>query len=272
MPGIMQEMTAWNAAAYLKFGDERTRPCRDLVARVEVALPRRVIDLGCGPGNSTAVLRARWPKAEVIGLDNSAEMLEKARTDDQARNDGQAALWVQGDIARWTIEEGERFDVVFSNAALQWVPDHAALFPRLFGRVATGGALAVQLPAYSDQPGQRLIREIARSTKWQARFTKVPVDWRTESVGFYYDVLAPLAARLELWETEYVHVVEGTQAVVEWYRATGLRPFLQALGTEGDRAEFVAEYHAALEPHYRPQKDGRVLFPFRRLFVVAYAG
>jgi trans-aconitate 2-methyltransferase len=258
-------MSAWDAAAYLKFGDERTRPCRDLAARVEVAGPARVIDLGCGPGNSTAVLRARWPGAEITGLDNSAEMLEKARAD------GPGTYWVQGEIARWAEEEGERFDVVLSNAALQWVPDHAALFPKLLGRVAPGGALAAQLPAYSDQPGQRLIRELARSAKWRARFTKEPADWRAESVAFYYDALAARAARLELWETEYVHVVDGTRAVVEWYRATGLRPFLSALATEEDRAEFVAEYHEALEPHYRPQKDGRVLFPFRRLFVVAYA-
>jgi trans-aconitate 2-methyltransferase len=235
-----------------------------LAARVEVAAPRRLIDLGCGPGNSTAVLRERWPAAEITGLDSSAEMLEKARAD------GPTAYWLQGDIARWSEEAGEQFDLVFSNAALQWVPDHAALFPRLLGRVAAGGALAAQLPAYSDQPGQRLIRELARSAKWQARFTTEPVDWRAESVGFYYDTLAGSAARLELWETEYVHVVDGSQAVVEWYRATGLRPFLNALATEAHREEFLSEYHQALQPHYRPQRDGRVLFPFRRLFVVAY--
>jgi trans-aconitate 2-methyltransferase len=264
-------MATWNATEYLRFEDERTRPCRDLTARVAVAAPATVIDLGCGPGNSTAVLRQRWPAAQITGFDSSAEMLEKARADGPTRADVQAALWVQGDIAKWAEEAGERFDVVFSNAALQWVPEHGALFPRLLGRVASGGALAAQLPAYSDQPGQKLIREVARSAKWQARFTRKPVDWRAESVGFYYDTLVSLAARLELWETEYVHVVDGTQAIVDWYRATGLRPFLQALPTEDARAEFVAEYREALEPHYRPQKDGRVLFPFRRLFVLAYA-
>jgi trans-aconitate 2-methyltransferase len=263
-------MSAWNAAAYLRFGDERTRPCRDLAARVEVATPGRVIDLGCGPGNSTAVLRQRWPAAEITGLDSSAEMLEKARADGPARKHGQAALWLHGDIARWAEEQGERFDLVFSNAALQWLPDHAALLPRLLGRVAAGGALAAQLPAYSDQPGQRLIRELARSAAWRPRFTREPVDWHAESVGFYYDTLAGKAARLELWETEYVHVVDGPQAVVEWYRATGLRPFLNALATEADRLEFLAEYHQSLLPHYRPQADGKVLFPFRRLFVLAY--
>lgn len=261
----IQGMPVWSATQYLKFGDERTRPCRDLVARVEVAEAVKLIDLGCGPGNSTAVLRERWPDADITGLDSSEEMLWKSRSD------GPAARWVHGDIAQWASEEGARFDVVFSNAALQWVPDHAALFPRLLGRVSPGGALAVQLPAYSQQPGQRLIREIAAAPKWRERFVKAPADWRVESVDFYYDLLAPRAERLELWETEYVHVVEGTQAVVEWYRGSGLRPFLNALATDEDRAEFVRDYEQALEPHYQPRPDGRILFPFRRLFVLAYA-
>jgi trans-aconitate 2-methyltransferase len=231
---------------------------------VEVAAPGRVIDLGCGPGNSTAVLRARWPEAELMGLDGSAEMLEKAR------RDGPAARWVQGDIARWAEEETSEFDLVFSNAALQWVPDHAALLPRLLARVRPGGALAAQLPSKSGQAAQQMIRELARSERWRGRFTKPPVDWHTEQPGFYYDALVGQATRLELWETEYIHVVEGTRAIVEWYRGTGLRPFLSALATQEDRAAFLAEYGAALEPHYAAQADGRVLFPFRRLFVVAY--
>jgi trans-aconitate 2-methyltransferase len=258
-------MPAWNAERYLRFSDERTRPCRDLAARVEIDAPRRIIDLGCGPGNSAAVLAERWPEAEITGLDSSAEMLASARAS------GTAARWVQGDIARWAAEQGERFDVVLSNAALQWVPDHAALFPRLMDRVAPGGALAVQVPAYSEQPGQRLIREVARAAKWQARFTAPPADWRVEGVGFYYDALAPRAARLELWETEYIHVVEGIQSVVEWYRGSGLRPFLSALATDEDREGFLAEYLEALRPHYQPRADGRILFPFRRLFAIAYA-
>ena len=259
-------MPVWNAARYLRFSDERTRPCRDLAARVEVALPQRIIDLGCGPGNSTAVLAERWPEAEIAGLDSSEEMLATARTS------GTAALWVQGDIVRWAEQETERFDVVFSNAALQWVPDHASLFPRLLARVAPEGALAVQLPAYSEQPAQRLIRELARSSKWKARFTPPPADWRTEDIGFYYDLLAPRAARIDMWQTEYIHVVEGTRAVVEWYRGSGLRPFLNVLPSEKDREQFLAEYHEALQPHYLPQADGRILFPFRRLFAIAYAG
>ncbi len=231
-----------------------------------MASPRRVVDLGCGPGNSTAVLAGRWPEARITGLDGSAEMLAAARAG------GTAALWVQGDIVQWAAEESERFGVVFSNAALQWVPDHADLLPRLLARVAPGGALAVQLPAYSEQPAQRLIRELARSPQWQSRFTAPPADWHAESIAFYYDLLAPRAARVDMWQTEYIHAVEGTRAVVEWYRGSGLRPFLSALPSEDDRKQFLEEYHEALQPHYLPRADGRILFPFRRLFAIAYAG
>jgi trans-aconitate 2-methyltransferase len=258
-------MAAWNAARYLRFEDERTRPCRDLAARIEVSGSRRVIDLGCGPGNSTAVLAERWPEADLTGLDSSPEMLSTARTG------APAVRWMAGDIAQWAEEDAERFDVVFSNAALQWVPDHAALLPRLLGRVSPGGALGMQIPAYSRQPAQRLIREMAASAQWRARFTAPPRDWRAETPEFYYDVLAPVVSRLDIWETEYLHVLEGPEAVVEWYRGTGLRPFLSALASEEDRTNFLSEYLEGLKPYYPRRADGRVLLPFRRLFAVAYA-
>jgi len=231
---------------------------------VELDAPARAIDLGCGPGNSTAVLAARWPGAELSGLDSSAEMLAKAR------RDGPAVEWVQGDIGCWLVEERRHYELVFSNAALQWVPRHGAVFPRLLDRVAPGGALAVQMPAGSDIPAQRLIRQMAAAPQWRARFTAPPVDWRTEPPGFYYDALAARAARLEIWETEYLHVMEGPEAILAWYSGSGLRPFLHALSTEDDRAEYLAEYLERLRPCYPAQADGRVLFPFRRLFLVAY--
>ncbi len=254
---------AWNAARYLAFADERTRACRDLAARLEVSPPQRVIDLGCGPGNSTVVLAARWPEAQITGLDSSLEMLAAAR---QAHP---AVEWVEGDIAQWAASAAAPFDLVFSNAALQWVPGHAALLPRLLAQVAPGGALAFQIPASSDAPAQRLIRELANSVDWRNRFAAKPVDWHSEPPGFYYDVLAPHAARVDLWQTDYFHVMDGPEAIVEWYRGTGLRPFLEAL-PPGDREGFLAEYLTTLRPHYARQADSRVLFPFRRLFVVSY--
>jgi trans-aconitate 2-methyltransferase len=159
--------------------------------------------------------------------------------------------------------------VVFSNAALQWVPDHADLLPRLPARVAPGGALAIQIPAATDFPAQRLIRELAASPAWNGCFSVKPRDWHCEPPGFYYDTLSPYFARIDLWLTDYFHVMDGPEAIVEWYRGTGLRPFLDAL-TTGDRERFTAEYLESLRQYYPKQADGRILFPFRRLFVVCY--
>lgn len=255
-------MPSWNSEQYLKYARERTQPAIDLALRVEVASPRRVIDLGCGPGNSTEVVARRWPRTAVSGLDSSAAML------DEARKKVPASKWQEGDIATWHADEP--FDVVFSNAALQWVPDHRREFPRLFQQVARGGALAVQMPANLDSPAQRLIRELAASASWREHFTPAPADWHIHPPEFYYDTLAPHTARLDLWTTEYVHVLGGPDAIVEWYRGTGLRPWLDALPDDAARTRFLGAYRARLVAYYPERADGRVLFPFRRLFMVAY--
>lgn len=252
-------MPAWNAEQYLRFADERTRPCRDLAARVPVAEPHTVIDLGCGPGNSTAVLAARWPSAEITGLDSSEDMLAAAC------RDYPDVAWLHESIAEWAADDGPVFDVVFSNAALQWVPDHATVFPQLLWRART---LAVQIPTASDAPAQRLMREIAAASGWRKRFLHPVADWRAEPAAFYYDALAPHAAALDMWETVYQHVLASPEAIVEWYRGTGLRPFLNVLREE-DRPAFLAEYLDAIRPHYPTRADGKVLFPFRRLFIIA---
>lgn len=247
-------MAAWNAAQYLKFSEERTRPCRDLAARVALEQPRRIVDLGCGPGNSTAVVAARWPQARIAGLDSSPEMLAAARREHPE------IRWEPGGIAAWA-DGGEPFDLVFSNAALQWLDDHAALFPKLFARVAPGGALAIQMPADYSAPQHRILREMA------AR----PVhDWHCHAPEFYYDALAPAAARIDLWTTTYYHPMPDVEAIVEWYKGTGMRPYLEALEGPEERRRFIAEYCERLRPHFPAQPDGAVLFPFARLFVVAY--
>ena len=256
-------MPSWRPDDYLRFEQERTRPCRDLVHRIPVDRPRTVIDLGCGPGNSTAVLAERWPSADITGLDSSAEMLERAHAT------GGAIRWITGDIEAWAGST-DKSDIVFSNAALQWVTNHAELYPRLLERVSDGGALAIQVPANLDAPAQRMMRQVAASPAWRNRFSSAKVrDWFVHDAAFYYDLLAGRASTLDLWTTEYIHIMPGVEAITEWYRATGLRPFLEVLTSDADRQEFLNDYTDALRREYIPRQDGRVLFPFRRLFLIA---
>lgn len=252
-------MPSWSPEQYLKFEDQRTRPARDLAQAVAVVNPRRVIDLGCGPGNSTAVCAERWPRAAIVGIDSSAAMIGKARAAAPERE------WIVGDIAAWAREaQGERFDVIFANASLQWVDNHAELFPRLMARLAPGGALAVQMPSYEMTPN-RVMREVAAELGVSAK------EWRSHSLDFYYEVLRPNAARLDLWATEYVQIMPSVEAIVEWYKGTGLRPYLDAIGDEGERKRFLAEFGERLRSLYPESPAGGVLFGFRRVFVMGYA-
>lgn len=258
---------AWDPAQYLRFAEERTRPCRELAARVAVEAPRQVIDLGCGPGNSTQVLAERWPSAELTGIDSSPEMIDAARQSAPARR------WVVDDITHWATNNSQPVDVVFSNAALQWVPDHAVIFPRLLEHVAPGGALAVQMPSNYDAPAHRVARNLAASPDWRDRFPAEGVrEWYVHDAAFYYDILARHAARVDLWETEYIQVMPGAEAILEWYQGTGLRPYFAALSNAADRERFAAAYLSAIRSAYPVRPDGRVLFPFRRLFLIAYRG
>jgi trans-aconitate 2-methyltransferase len=254
-------MPSWDANQYLQFAHERTRPCRDLVGRIGLAAPGRVIDLGCGPGNSTTVLAERWPAAEIAGLDSSAEMIEAARKSNLS------ATWRVGDIASWKAEVP--YDLILSNAALQWVPEHETLFPHLLRQVAEGGALAVQMPATFDAVAHRLIRELAESSAWRGYFSGAVRNWSSHEPAFYYDLLAARAKRIDLWMTEYLHVVEGPEAIVAWYKGTGLRPLLDLL-EEKEQERFLADYLALLKPEFPRRADGRILFPFLRLFFIAY--
>jgi trans-aconitate 2-methyltransferase len=258
-------MPTWDAKQYLRFNDERTRPCRELAARIAIAAPNRVMDLGCGPGNSTAVLAERWPKSELTGLDSSPEMIATAR---------QAAphlAWRAGDIAAWANEDIPTYDVVFSNAALQWPGDHATLFPKLLARVAAGGALAIQMPANIDAPAHRIKREMAASEAWRGHFPEEGVrEWHVHDLATYYDLLAAVAAAVDFWQTEYLHVMKDAAAIVEWYKGTGLRPFLDALANDQLRASFTAQYLDHIQRAYPARRDGRVIFPFQRLFLIAY--
>jgi trans-aconitate 2-methyltransferase len=239
-------MPEWDAAQYLKFQDERTRACRDLIARVRMdPAPETIVDLGCGPGNSTEVLAERFPGAGILGVDNSSEMIAAARQRHPDWN------WTLEDIAAY---EGKA-SLIFSNAALHWVPDHETLLPRLLRQAQV---LAVQMPAIKDAPAHQIARGILPG---------VP-EWHTHDPGFYYDVLAPHATRLDLWVTEYQHVLPDADAIVEWYKGTGLRPYLEALADREARESFLAQYRKEIHAAYKPRPDGKVILPFRRLFFV----
>ena len=254
-------MPTWNPDQYLKFNDERTRPCRDLVARIALDNPKRIIDLGCGPGNSTQVLAEKWSQAEVTGFDSSEQMIQSAGEKYPRQQ------WEVGDIRQWTARQP--YDLVFSNAAYQWVPDHAVVMPRLLQQVVPGGFLAFQVPANINAPAHELMRSIAASPAWRSHFPETIREWYAHDLAFYFDALAKGTSHLDLWTTEYVHILESPEAIVEWYKGTGLRPFLDHLKEDADQKSFLADYLSVIEQAFPRRKDGRVLFPFKRLFVVA---
>jgi len=252
-------MPTWDPRQYLKFADHRLRPALDLLAQIPLEAPAAVYDLGCGPGNITRLLGERWPAARVTGVDSSADMLAKAR------QEAPAIAFAQADIARWASPAPA--DLLFSNSTLQWLEDHAALFPRLLGQLAPGGVLAVQMPHNHDAPSHRLMREAAEAGSWRSRLRGVRSIEPVGTPDSYYRILAG-ARRVDIWETEYLHVLDGDNPVVEWTKGTGLRPFLDALD-EPDRGRFLADYAARIAQAYPKQADGRTLLPFRRFFLVA---
>lgn len=252
---------SWNPAQYLKFAGPRLQPGLDLIARIPDLAARRIVDLGCGAGGLTALLAARWPEAETVGLDSSADMLATGRKDHPALD------WRQADIMGW--EPDRPLDLIFTNAALHWTPDHGRLFPRLVGALVPGGVLAVQMPRNFDAPSHRLVRDIATGRRWSR-----PIDLQDGAVlapADYYDILSGLTASLDIWETEYLHMLDGDRPVLEWTRSTTLRPVFDAL--EGDeRQAFLDDYADRLDAAYPRRADGRTLFPFRRLFLLARRG
>ena len=250
---------SWSPSTYLAFADERTRPAADLLARVPSDNPVRVADLGCGPGNSTGLLVQRWPQTKIEGIDSSPQMIEAAK------KSGVAADFTLADLASW--KPAASYDVIFSNATYQWLPDHRALLPRLMGFVAKDGVFAFQVPNNQYSPSHTLMRDVAAQGPWAEKLANVRGIF-VEKVQTYFDILAPHAASLDIWTTEYLHVLDGEDAVFKWVSGTGLRPFLDALN-EDERAAFTREYKARLNVAYPRRADGKTLFPFSRLFAVA---
>ncbi len=255
-------MSAWDPAQYLKFADHRLRPAVDLIGRIDLASPATVYDLGAGAGNVTRLLKQRWPAARVTGVDASQEMLAKAAV---AAPD---LAWQHADLAAWRPERAP--DLIYSNAALHWLGDHARLFPALLASLAPGGVLAVQMPRNFGAPSHTCIAEAARGGPWHARLEPLLRPVPVAEPAFYDDVLAPRAASLDIWETEYLQILEGEHPVKEWTKGTWLKPLLDALA-EPERSGFEARYAELVDRAYPRRPDGRTLFPFRRLFIVARA-
>jgi trans-aconitate 2-methyltransferase len=252
---------SWSAKQYVAFEDERTRPVRDLVAALPLMSAATVMDLGCGPANSTEVLAARYADARVFGIDSSEDMIAAAR-----KRMPNAEFAVQ-DIADW--QDRGPFDVILANAVFQWVPQHEVLLPDLVQRLNRGGALAVQMPDNLEEPAHQLMRETAATGPWAKKLSAAS-GARTglPNAGWYHDLLRPVVTRIDLWRTTYYHALSGAGAIVEWFKGSGLRPFLEPL-TAAEREVYLTRYTEAIARAYPTGADGTVLLPFPRLFMIA---
>ena len=254
----------WSAAQYLKFEDERTRPSRELLAQVPLENPRRVVDLGCGPGNSTELLIERFPGAEVTGVDSSPDMLR------QARQRLPRCKFVEADLSTWTPEPGT--DLLFGNAVFHWVPDHPNVLKRLLQALGPGGVLAVQMPDNANQPAFTVLQEVVTSGPWAGAIAQVKGrSKRLLRPEEYYDLFRPLCRRIDIWHIHYNHLMESHADVVEWFKGSGLRPLLAPLDA-AMREAFLARYTDAISSAYPVRCDGKVMLKFPRLFIVAVRG
>jgi trans-aconitate 2-methyltransferase len=253
---------SWSAEQYVKFEAERTRPVRDLVARIPNTSAETAADIGCGPGNSTEVLRERYPQAHIVGVDSSTDMIAAAR---KRLPDIRFEV---ADIREWRPDAP--VDVILANAVLQWLPDHETLLPALIAKLKPDGALAVQVPDNLEQPSHTLMQETAVAGPWAAKLADA-TQARSEirSVNWYFRLLRQDARHVDLWRTTYYHpLAGGARAIVEWLKGTGLRPFLGPLDA-AEREAFLDRYEAAIAKAYPVEADGAVLLPFPRLFFVA---
>jgi trans-aconitate 2-methyltransferase len=256
----------WDPNQYLKFEDHRLRPALELLERIPLQAPKVIYDIGCGTGQITRLIAERWPDAKVFGLDNSPEMLAKAGAEPSTIE------WIEADINSWSPDAAP--DLIYSNATLQWVTDHDVLFPQLVSYLQPGGCLAVQMPLSWDMPSHQLMRETlanggpeGKSLGTAELRQAVGRKW-VEDAGNYYDLLEGSCTNVDIWETEYLQILSGDDPVLEWVKATGLRPILNGLG-DGEREQFVAEYRQRLRTAYPMRANGHTLYPFQRLFMVA---
>jgi len=252
----------WNSVQYLKFKAERTQPAVDLANRISVVNPKKILDAGCGPGNSTQVLYNKYPDAYILGVDNSEDMIRAAKANYPELD------FRLCDISRDLSCLDNDFDIVFSNACIQWVPDHRNLLKNLLNLLNSNGVLAVQIPMNYNEPVHKAIGELVSTEKWKEYFTETSV-FHTLSQGEYYDLLSEISGEFSIWETVYYHVMKSHNDILEWYRGTGLRPYLSVLPDE-KKAEFESDMLQILVRRYPRQKNGDIIFRFPRFFFIAH--
>lgn len=253
---------AWDPSQYLAFGNERLQPALDLLGRIPLQAPRRVIDLGCGAGNVTKELKARWPDAALTGVDGSPEMLARAREEDPA------IAWMEADLNGWRPETP--VELIYSNAALHWLDNHDRLFPQLMQQVTPGGFLAAQMPRNWEANSHTLINDAVKAGPWRETLEPLLRPAPSHAPSFYYEALSGITNALAIWETEYCQILEGENPVAEFVKGTQLKRFLDAL-EEPARSDFEHDYRARILKAYPKRGDGKTLFPFRRLFILAGA-
>jgi len=251
----------WNPDLYLKFNRERTQPSIDLVTRIKSDSPSRIIDIGCGPGNSTQILVQRWPDSMITGIDNSPAMIEKAKKDYPNQN--------------WRLLDAEKdeipgtYDIVFSNATIQWIPNHTELLEKLSDILNKNGLIAIQIPQFWDMLLGKAIGNIAKDRRWNSVTRGVTESFTMHNYSFYFDQLSLMFNEIDMWETYYMHIMDSHFSILEMIRSTGLKPYLDKLDSDKDKEDFEAQVLKQIRSDYPQQKNGKVIFPFRRLFFIA---
>jgi len=255
-------MADWNPEAYLKFEKERSKPSRDLVSRIKLEQPENILDVGCGPGNSTRILAERWKNAAITAIDNSHAMLEIAKATNPS------VRWLLRD-AGLDISDLGQYDLIFSNAVFQWIPDNDLLISRLFAMLKPRGILAVQVPFVNEMLIHQLLLDLVSSAKWSGYFDHIAIPYKVHTPEYYYDVLCELTPEIELWETRYYHLMNSYEDILDLYRSTGLRPYLDCLYEDKKQKEFESDLMLEIMKYYAGSKDGKILFTFDRVFFTA---
>ncbi|MDR1871652.1 MAG: methyltransferase domain-containing protein [Deltaproteobacteria bacterium] len=256
-------MDNWNPNKYLQFKNERTQPAIDLVEKIDINEPTNIIDIGCGPGNSTQILINKWPNSMVIGLDSSINMIEKARKDYPYQ------MWIHDNAEN--IHDDKKYSIVFSNASLQWMEDHKVLIPKLWKIVSDNGVFAAQIPKFETMPINSAIQNVLRKELWEKSIkNNFWANKTLRNLDYYYEIFSTFTEEIIVWETHYFHILPSMQGIIDFIHSTALKPYLEELKTDKEKQKFENDILKECRKYYKEQSDGKVLFPFKRMFMIAY--